>query len=128
MAEGSELERLQTTRHRTQHFRCAKHWSRLGHKHYLHLTALTQRFGKREQATRQRDDLQFAGDAPTVLESKNGGSNVCKVRAWRTLFGVRLREERHVQSMCRPREEQEITEGAVLLRSVFGAGLFDLTS
>jgi len=94
-AQGSEPEWLLTTGDGTQHFRRTKHRSRVSYKHHCHLTALTQRFGKGEQTARGRDDLQFAGDTPTVLESKDGGSDICELQAWWALSAVCWREERH---------------------------------
>lgn len=71
VVESDELERLKTPGVATQHFRRAQHESAPGQKHQLDLGALVHRFRQVEQATGERDDLQFASYATTVLASKD---------------------------------------------------------
>src|SRR5208282_2876225 len=70
VVESDELERLKTPGFGTQHFGRALHRSPAGQKHHLYLGALVQGFRQAEQATGERDDLQFASYATTVLASK----------------------------------------------------------
>jgi len=89
--EGDKAEWLQTPRDGFQHFCRAKYHSRMSHEHELDAATTIQWFGQAQEATRERNYLQFALPAATILRFEDGRSYAREANPGTPLNRVRLR-------------------------------------